>query len=65
MLKCIMDNKKANRLAKEQIKTKLLDWTTINEVLASKDSNKEADEVQDLDQDLEFTKILLFVELIF
>ena len=61
----MMDNKKTNRLAKEQIKTKLLDWTTINEVLASKDSNKEADEVQDLDQDLEFTKILLFVELIF
>ena len=46
----MMDNKKANRLSKEQIKTKLLDSTTINEVLASKDSNKEADEVQDLEK---------------
>ena len=46
----MMDNKKAKRLAKQQIKTKLLDWTTINEVLASKDSNKEADEVQDLEK---------------
>ena len=42
-----MDNKKAKRLSKEEIKTKLLDSITINEVLESKDLNKEAEEVQD------------------
>ena len=42
-----MDNKKAKRLSKEEIKTKLLDSITINEVLESEDLNKEAEEVQD------------------
>ena len=41
------DNKKTKRLSKEEIKTKLLDSITINEVLESKDLNKEAEEVQD------------------
>ena len=41
------DNKKAKRLSKEEIKTKLLDSITINEVLESEDLNKEAEEVQD------------------
>ena len=34
------DNKKAKRLSKEEIKTKLLDSITINEVLESEDLNK-------------------------
>ena len=41
------DNKKAKRLSKEEIKTKLLDLITINKVLECKDLNKEAEEVQD------------------
>ena len=41
-----MDNKKAKRLSKEEIKTKLLDSITIDEVLERKDLNKEAEEVQ-------------------
>ena len=40
------DNKKAKRLSKEEIKTKLLDSITINEVLESEDLNKDAEEVQ-------------------
>ena len=40
------DNKKAKRLSKEEIKTKLLDSITIDEVLERKDLNKEAEEVQ-------------------
>ena len=46
----MMDDKNSNRLSKEQIRTKLLDSTTINEVSASKDLNKEVDEVQDLEK---------------
>ena len=34
------DNKKTKRLSKEEIKTKLLDSITINEVLESEDLNK-------------------------
>ena len=45
-----MDNKKAKRLSKEEIKTKLLDSITIDEVLERKDLNKEAEEVQDLER---------------
>ena len=44
------DNKKAKRLSKEEIKTKLLDSITIDEVLERKDLNKEAEEVQDLER---------------
>ena len=44
------DNKKAKRLSKEEIKTKLLDSITINEVLECEDLNKEAEEVQDLER---------------
>ena len=33
-----------------------MDWTTINEVLASEDLNKEADEVQDLEKDADIIK---------
>ena len=44
------DNKKAKRLSKEEIKTKLLDSITIDEVLECEDLNKETEEVQDLER---------------
>ena len=50
MRKGLTDNKKAKRLSKEEIKTKLLDSITIDEVLERKDLNKEAEEVQDLER---------------
>ena len=50
------DNKKAKRLSKEEIKTKLLDSITINEVLESEDLNKEAEEVQDPERATEIIK---------
>ena len=51
-----MDNKKAKRLSKEEIKTKLLDSITIDEVLEFKDLNKEVEEVQDLKRAVEIIK---------
>ena len=56
MWKGLADNKKAKRLSKEEIKTKLLDSITIDEVLECEDLNKEAEEVQDLER---AAKILL------
>ena len=50
------DNKKAKRLPKEEIKTKLLDSITIDEVLERKDINKEAEEVQDPERAAEIIK---------
>ena len=50
------DNKKANLLSKEEIKTKLLDSITIDEVLEFKDLNKEVEEVQDLKRAVEIIK---------
>ena len=50
------DNKKAKRLSKEEIKTKLLDSITIDEVLESEDLNKEAEEVQDPERAEEIIK---------
>ena len=50
------DNKKAKRLSKEEIKTKLLDSITIDEVLEFKDLNKEVEEVQDLKRAAEIIK---------
>ena len=41
------DNKKAKRLSKEEIKTKLLDSMTINEIVEFDDLNKEDEEMQD------------------
>ena len=35
-----MDNKKAKRLSKEEIKTKLLDFMTIDEIVEFGDLNK-------------------------
>ena len=50
------DNKKAKRLSKEEIKTKLLDSITIDEVFECEDLNKEAEEVQDLERAAKITK---------
>ena len=50
------DNKKATRLSKEEIKTKLLDSITIDEGLECKDLNKEAEEVKDLEGAAEIIK---------
>ena len=47
MWKGVTDNKKAKRLSKEEIKTKLLDSMTVGEIVEFDDLNKEAEEVQD------------------
>ena len=41
------DNKKAKPLSKEEIKTKLLDSMTIDEIVEFDDLNKEAEKIQD------------------
>ena len=51
-----MDNKKAKRFSKEEIKTKLLGSITIDEVLECEDLNKEAEEVQDSERAAEIIK---------
>ena len=51
-----MDNKKAKRLSKEEIKTKLLESITIDEVLECEDLNKEAEQVQDSERTAEIIK---------
>ena len=45
--KGVTDNKKAKRLSKEEIKTKLQDSMTVGEIVEFDDLNKEAEEVQD------------------
>ena len=52
-----MDNKKAKRLSKEEIKTKLLDSITIDEVLECEDLNKESEEVQDPERAAEIIQL--------
>ena len=47
MWKGVTDNKMAKLLSKEEIKKKLLDSMTIDEVLECEDLNKEAEEIQD------------------
>ena len=47
MWKGVADNKKAKRLSKEELKKKLLDSMTIDEVVEFDDLNKEAEETQD------------------
>ena len=49
------DNKKAKRLLKEEIKKKLLDPMTIDEIVEFDDLNKEAEKTQDPE---EATKII-------
>ena len=50
------DNKKTRPLSKEEIKTKLIDSITIDEVLECEDVNKEAEEVQDPEKAVEIVK---------
>ena len=47
MWKGVTDNKKAKRLSKKEIKMKLLDSMTIDEVLECEDLTKEAEEEPD------------------
>ena len=47
MWKGLTDNKKVTRLSKEEIKAKLLDSMTIDEVVEFGNLNKEAEETQD------------------
>ena len=42
-----MDNQKAKLLSKEEIKSKLLDSMTIDEIVEFDDLNKEAEKIQD------------------
>ena len=51
-----MDNKEAKRLSKEEMKTKLLDSMTIDEIVESDDLNKEAKEKQDPEKVADITK---------
>ena len=51
-----MDNKKAKRLSKEEIKTKLLESITIDEVLECEDLNKEVEKVQESERAVEIIK---------
>ena len=50
------DNKKARRLSKEEVQTKLLDSITIDKVLERKGLNKEREVVQDLERAAETIK---------
>ena len=50
------DNTKAKRLSKEEIKTKLLDSMTIDEIVEFDDPNKEAQEIQDPEKAAEIIK---------
>ena len=50
------DNEREKRWSKEEIKTKLLDSITIDEVLECEDLNKEAEEVQDPEKAVEIIK---------
>ena len=56
MWKGVTDNKKAKRLSKEEIKKKLLDSMTIDEVVEFDDLNKEAEEIQDPEKAAEIIK---------
>ena len=51
-----MDNKKAKRLSKEEIKTKLLDSMAIGEIVEFDDLNKEAEKIEDLEKAAEIIK---------
>ena len=51
-----MDNKKEEGLSKEEIKTKLLDSMTIDEIVEFDDLNKEAEKIEDLGKAAEIIK---------
>ena len=59
MWKGVTDNKKAKGLSKEEIKKKLLDSMTTDEIVEFDDLNKEAEETQDLEEAVNSMKILL------
>ena len=50
------DNKKTKRLSKEEIKTKLLDSMTIDEIVEFDDLNKEAEKIEDPEKVAEIIK---------
>ena len=56
MRKGLTDSKKAKRLSKEEIKKKLLDSMTIDEVAEFDDLNKEAEETQDPEEEAKMIK---------
>ena len=56
MWKGLTDNKKAERLLKEEIKKKLLDPMTIDEIVEFDDLNKEAEKIEDLEKAVEIIK---------
>ena len=56
MWKGVTDNKKAKRLSKEEIKKKLLDSMTIDEIVEFDDLNKEAEKIEDLGKAAEIIK---------
>ena len=56
MRKGLTDSKKAKRLSKEQIKKKLLDSMTIDEVVEFDDLNKEGEETQDPEEEAKMIK---------
>ena len=56
MWKGVTDNKKAKRLSKEEIKKKLLDSMTIDEIVEFDDLNKEAEKIEDLEKAVEIIK---------
>ena len=51
-----MDNKKAKRLSKEEVKTKLLDSIIIDEILECEDLNREAERVENPERATEIIK---------
>ena len=51
-----MDNKKAKRLSKEEVKTKLLDSIIIDEILECEDLNREAEKVENPERATEIIK---------
>ena len=50
------DNKKAKRLSKEEIKTKLLDSMTLDKIVEFDDLNKEAEKIEDPEKAAEIIK---------
>ena len=56
MWKGVTDNKKAKRLSKEEIKSKLLDSMTIVEIVEFDDLNKKGEEVQEPEEEAKIIK---------
>ena len=52
----MMDNKKVKCLSKEEIKAKLLDSMTIDEIVEFGNLNKEAEKIQDLEKAVQIIK---------